>query len=97
MINLIKNSVESLLDTKDQTITISTYYRDDERPVIEVADNGKGIQDDIMENIFMPFFTTKTDGMGIGLSLARQIMRLHKGTISAMSIPGTETKFSLIF
>ena len=97
LINLIKNSVESLLDTKDKTITISTYWGDEKRPVIEVADNGKGIPDDIMENIFIPFFTTKTDGMGIGLSLARQIMRLHKGTISAISVPGKQTKFSLIF
>ena len=97
LINLVKNSVESLLDTKDKIITISTYYRDDERPVIEVADNGKGIPDDIMENIFMPFFTTKSDGMGIGLSLARQIMRLHKGTISAISVPGKKTKFLLVF
>ena len=51
--------------------------------MIEVADNGAGIDDEIMEKIFLPFFTTKEKGSGVGLSLARQVMLVHKGSISA--------------
>ena len=96
LINLLLNSVESLAEIEMKTITIKTFSKD-QRTIVEISDNGKGIQDDIIDNIFMPFFTTKPDGMGIGLSLAQMIMRLHKGKIMVMSTPGTETKFSLIF
>jgi two-component system nitrogen regulation sensor histidine kinase NtrY len=57
-------------------------------------DNGPGVPSDIMDDIFIPFFTTKENGTGIGLSLARQIMRLHNGTVHVQSRPG-ETIFSL--
>jgi nitrogen fixation/metabolism regulation signal transduction histidine kinase len=96
LINLINNSVDSLKSTDNKTITVSTFSKD-QKTVIEITDNGDGIQDDIIDNIFMPFYTTKSEGMGIGLSLAQQVMRLHKGTISAMSIPGVETSFFLTF
>ncbi len=64
---------------------------------IHVVDNGKGIKPDLMEKIFIPFFTSKKDGSGIGLSLSRQIMFMHKGSISARSNPGLETRFTLKF
>ena len=65
--------------------------------LIEVSDNGPGIVAEALEKIFIPFFTTKPEGSGIGLSLCRQIMRLHRGTINARSRPGVETVFTLRF
>ena len=67
------------------------------QPVIKVIDNGKGIPEDILDNIFVPFFSTKEKGEGIGLSLAREIMRMHGGIISARSERGKRTEFTLTF
>ncbi|MBU2553770.1 MAG: ATP-binding protein, partial [Bacteroidetes bacterium] len=67
------------------------------RVTIEVADNGKGINQDILDKIFMPFFTSKKTGSGIGLSLSRQIMQMHKGTINVRSKPGEGAVFTIIF
>ena len=65
--------------------------------LIKVLDNGTGIPNDLIENIFTPFFSTKEKGSGIGLNLSRQIMRLHDGSISVVSKPGVHTEFSLQF
>jgi two-component system nitrogen regulation sensor histidine kinase NtrY len=65
--------------------------------IIRVVDNGSGITEEAMEKIFIPFFTTKKEGSGIGLSLARQIMRMHRGSISVQSKPNVETVFTLRF
>jgi signal transduction histidine kinase len=62
-----------------------------------VIDNGQGILDDVIDKIFIPFFTTKQSGSGIGLSLSKQIMRLHGGSITAQSIPNKETIFNMTF
>lgn len=97
LINLIKNSIESVKNSNNKTITISALYNSDNQVEISVSDTGKGITDEIIDKIFMPFFTTKEEGSGIGLSLARQIMRLHGGSISVQSVPNKETKFRLIF
>ena len=67
------------------------------RAMIQVVDNGPGILKDVLDMIFIPFFTTKQNGSGIGLSLSKQIMRQHGGTISASSTPNVETVFSLKF
>ncbi len=67
------------------------------RIVLKVIDNGPGIPEEIQEKIFIPFFSTKKDGSGIGLSLARQIMRVHGGNIRVNSKANNETIFSLIF
>jgi signal transduction histidine kinase len=64
---------------------------------IQVADNGPGIPAEILEHIFVPFYTTKKTGSGVGLSLARQIMRLHKGSIAVQSATGEGTKVVLSF
>ena len=64
---------------------------------IQVADNGPGIIEEALEKVFIPFFTTKQDGSGIGLSVSRQIMRLHRGTIGVHSKPNVETIFALRF
>jgi signal transduction histidine kinase len=65
--------------------------------VIQVIDNGPGIPEDLYEKIFIPFFTTRKEGSGVGLSLSRQIMRVHKGGITVYSVPNKETVFTLSF
>jgi len=67
------------------------------RIIIEITDNGYGITPDILDKIFIPFFTSKKDGSGIGLSLSRQIMHLHKGNISVKSQPDEGSVFTLTF
>ncbi|PJB81899.1 MAG: hypothetical protein CO090_02940 [Acidobacteria bacterium CG_4_9_14_3_um_filter_49_7] len=67
------------------------------RASLRITDNGPGIDQDAMDKIFIPFFTTKKNGAGIGLSLSRQIMRVHKGSITAASVPGVATTFLLKF
>lgn len=100
LLNLVNNSADALIsksESKEKLIEISGSAGEDHRPLIMVKDNGIGIPDVLLENVFIPFFTTKEHGSGIGLSLARQIMKLHGGTISVFSKPGVETVFSLVF
>lgn len=94
MINLINNSRHALAGTINPEIQISAKI-DHDQVLIEVKDNGSGIPEDMIGNIFIPFFTTRAEGSGIGLSLSRQIMRLHGGSISVKSEPGIETIFTL--
>jgi two-component system, NtrC family, nitrogen regulation sensor histidine kinase NtrY len=100
LLNLVNNASDAVsgnMNGKERNIEIMGSTTGDQHPVISVRDNGSGIPDDLIENIFIPFFTTKEHGSGIGLSLSRQIMKLHGGTISVFSRPGIETVFSLIF
>ena len=100
LLNLVNNASDALLSrsgSRDGLIEISGTLNTDRRPVISVSDNGSGIPDELIGDIFIPFFTTKDNGSGIGLSLARQIMKLHGGTISVFSKPGAGTVFSLVF
>jgi len=97
LINLIKNSVHALEGREDGCIQIKGYYNKRGRPTIQIIDNGQGILPDVLDKIFIPFFTTKRSGSGIGLSLSRQILRLHGGSITAQSVPEEETVFSLTF
>jgi len=97
IINLIKNSIESLSNAKDPSIWINSYINERKKVKISVRDNGSGILDNDLENIFVPFFTTKEKGSGIGLSLSRQIMHLHNGNISVKSEANKETIFTLHF
>jgi signal transduction histidine kinase len=97
LINLVKNSVQALEGRENAAISIRGYYNKRGRPTIQIQDNGPGILPDVLDKIFIPFFTTKKSGSGIGLSLSRQILRLHGGTITAQSIPDKETIFSLTF
>jgi two-component system, NtrC family, nitrogen regulation sensor histidine kinase NtrY len=96
LINLIKNAGEALYNKKDGTIHLKAFNADDVT-LIEVADNGIGISSDIIEDIFVPFYTTKKNGSGIGLSLSKQIMQNHNGTISVISTPDKGSKFTLKF
>ncbi len=96
LINLIKNSVEALSGRKNGTIHLKAFNTDDSI-VIMVEDNGPGIPHEIIEDIFVPFYTTKKSGSGIGLSLSRQIMQNHDGTISVNSSPDKGSEFTLKF
>jgi signal transduction histidine kinase len=96
IINLIKNSVQALSETENPEITIDAI-KINEHIQIQVIDNGAGISPEVLDNIFIPFFTTKEKGSGIGLSLSRQIMHLHGGNITVKSEPNVETVFTLIF
>ncbi|UZR92964.1 sensor histidine kinase [Chondrinema litorale] len=102
LINMVKNAVQALgemgeEENANKTIMLSAYQNSNNRPVISINDNGPGIDKDAIDRIFIPFFTTKKSGSGIGLSLSRQIMRKHKGTITANSNPGEGTTFNLVF
>jgi two-component system nitrogen regulation sensor histidine kinase NtrY len=97
LINLCKNALEAVNGVTRPKIKLKAGTDGLGNPVIKVIDNGKGITKEVAEKIFIPFFTTKQQGSGIGLSLSKQIIRLHKGTIGVTSTPGVETVFSLRF
>jgi nitrogen fixation/metabolism regulation signal transduction histidine kinase len=97
LINLVKNSLQALDGCAKGKIQIRGFYNKLGRPTIQVIDNGQGILGDVIDKIFIPFFTTKRSGSGIGLSLSRQILRLHGGTITAQSKPNEETIFTMTF
>jgi two-component system, NtrC family, nitrogen regulation sensor histidine kinase NtrY len=91
LLNLLNNSIDALNGRDDKLIRIRATNLSDGKVKFELEDNGSGIDADELEKIFIPFYTTKEKGSGIGLSLARQIMRLHKGTITVSSIKGKHT------
>mgnify|MGYP006291305365 CR=1 FL=1 len=97
VINLILNAMDAVKETEDPKISILASLNSNNRVVIDFKDNGSGIKPDIMDKIFMPFFTSKKHGSGIGLSLSRQIMHLHKGSITVKSKLGEGTIFTLTF
>lgn len=97
LINLIKNAIHATTGKAGSKITLKANMDERSRVMIQVIDNGTGILEDVLEKVFIPFFTTKSKGSGIGLSLSKQIMRNHGGTLSAYSIPNRETGFTLKF
>jgi signal transduction histidine kinase len=78
-------------------ITLSSVALLNKRIQIKIADNGTGIAEELLDKIFIPFFSTKKSGSGIGLSLCKQIMMLHKGNIQVFSVVGEGTAFVLTF
>ncbi len=96
IINLMLNAIDAVKDNEKPIIRMVASEVNN-KIKIEIRDNGYGIKPDIMDKIFMPFFTSKTHGSGIGLSLSRQIMHLHKGNISVRSKPDEGTIFTLTF
>lgn len=96
IINLLLNALDAVKDRENPKIALLATEVNG-RIKIEVKDNGAGIKPDIMDKIFMPFFTSKKHGSGIGLSLSRQIMHLHKGSISVRSKPDEGSVFTLMF
>lgn len=97
LINLIKNAMEAVASCEGTFIEVAIAQPKPTRTLIQVRDNGCGIEEEHINNIFVPFFTTKKEGTGIGLSLSRQIMRLHKGSITVKTEVGEGTLFTLEF
>ncbi|MDH5385736.1 MAG: ATP-binding protein [Candidatus Aminicenantes bacterium] len=97
LINLLLNALHAVEGQKEARINLDAKLDGRGRIIIQVKDNGRGITKENLEKIFIPFFSTKEGGSGIGLSLSRQIMRLHHGSIGAHSDPGVETVFTLRF
>lgn len=97
LINLIINAMSALAGRGNPEIILSARTNERGKIIIRVTDNGFGIPEDVQEKIFVPFYTTKKDGSGIGLSLSRQIIRAHGGNIRVSSIPNKETTFTLRF
>lgn len=97
LINLIKNAIQAFDDQVDKKIDLIAVANEKGRAIISVKDNGAGIDADAQEKIFIPFFSTKKTGSGIGLSLSKQIMRQHEGRITVKSKLGEGTEFVLRF
>ena len=97
MINLMVNAIEAVKDRPNPRIMLTGYVANNRKVVIKVADNGNGMPAEILDKIFVPFFSTKKSGSGIGLSLCKQIMMLHKGNIQVQSMEGQGTAFLLQF
>jgi len=96
LINLINNSIHALEGKENPTIKMSCNIESD-KTVILINDNGFGIEEKIMNQIFIPFYTTKKNGSGIGLSLSKNIMKKHGGNLLVSSEVGIYTTFSLVF
>jgi two-component system nitrogen regulation sensor histidine kinase NtrY len=97
LINLVLNSIGALSNSTAPQIRLESEIDKSGGVLIHVIDNGPGIPEELYDKIFVPFFTTRKEGSGIGLSLSKQIMRLHKGGITVHSIPDKETVFTLRF
>jgi two-component system nitrogen regulation sensor histidine kinase NtrY len=97
LINLIVNAIEAVKDCEHPRIILSAGITNTNKVVVKVSDNGYGMNEEVMQNIFIPFFSTKKNGSGIGLSLCKQIMMLHKGNINVQSVEGKGTAFALQF
>ncbi len=98
LINLIINARDALRDVAtDPQIILSAVANEAGKVEIKVSDNGCGITDEVLENIFVPFFSTKKSGSGIGLSLSKEIMKLHGGFINVYSVVGRGTAITLHF
>ncbi|WP_186754004.1 sensor histidine kinase [Echinicola salinicaeni] len=97
LLNLIKNAIHSLADQDNGQIELSGEKDESGRVALRVTDNGPGISPSMLQKIFVPFYTTKKDGSGIGLSLSKHIMKLHHGNIEIKSKPQVKTVFSLHF
>ncbi len=97
LINLVVNAIEAIKDKAEPRIMLTAYISNNRKTVIKVADNGHGMAEALLDKIFIPFFSTKKSGSGIGLSLCKQIMMLHKGNIQVHSVEGKGTSFQLQF
>ncbi|RZJ87702.1 MAG: GHKL domain-containing protein [Chryseobacterium sp.] len=96
LINLVTNSIHAVDDIENAVITIN-YRLEANKLAIDVTDNGKGVDQELIEKIFVPFYTTRKNGSGIGLTITRNIMKMHQGNVEVNSIPFERTTFSLVF
>ncbi len=97
LINLLTNALEALQAQPAPRLRLAGYAQEPHRVVLEVADNGAGIPAAQLEEVFVPFFTTKATGSGIGLSLSRQMMQVHRGSVQVQSTEGAGSQFYLLF
>jgi len=97
LINLVKNAFQANADNPEGKVKIVSEINQNNRPEIRVIDNGVGIASEVLDKIFVPFFTTKEKGSGIGLSLSRQIMQMHGGSLKVISVPGKITTSIVVF
>ena len=97
LINLLVNAMEAVKDKSHARIVLSAFATLGNRVILKIADNGAGMSPEIVDKIFIPFFSTKRSGSGIGLSLCKQIMMLHKGNIQVQSVEGEGSAFMLQF
>jgi signal transduction histidine kinase len=95
--NILINSIQAMENSDKKRISISAASNYQNRIIVKIADNGAGIPEEELDQVFIPFFSTKEDGSGIGLSLSRQIMQLHNADISISSRPGEGTEVCLVF
>ncbi len=97
LINLVKNAIEAVPEQSKPIVSLKGDVDIDGNVYIKIRDNGQGIEPEALERIFIPFYTTKKSGSGIGLALSQQIMQLHKGTLTVDSEPDRFTEFTLKF
>lgn len=97
MINLLVNAIEAVKDRDEPRITLSAEAQNNGKTLVKITDNGMGMPHELLDKIFIPFFSTKKTGSGIGLSLCKQIMLLHKGNIQVLSTEGKGSSFILQF
>jgi signal transduction histidine kinase len=97
LINLVVNAIEAVKEKEDPKIILSAEHSTNKKTVVRVADNGQGMHEEVIEKIFVPFFSTKKSGSGIGLSLCKQIIMLHKGTLQVQSVEGKGSVFTMQF
>jgi signal transduction histidine kinase len=96
-LNLILNAIDAVQEMKNPSLIIKAQSENENHVIISFKDNGNGISESEIENIFIPFFTTKDKGSGIGLSITKQIMFMHKANIVVKSEPGAGAEFTLTF
>ena len=97
LINLCKNALQAVREQEHGKVQLIAGLDREGTKFIEVRDNGPGIPAELMDEIFVPFFTTKTEGTGIGLSLSKRVMQLHGGSLTVLSVPNQHTIFRLAF
>ncbi len=97
LINLIKNSIQAIADSENGIIKLSAEINERGKAVIKIIDNGPGISEEIIDRVFVPFYSTKKEGSGIGLSISQSIIRAHNGSMSVQSTPNEETVFTIVF
>ncbi|MFI3279722.1 MAG: ATP-binding protein [Rikenellaceae bacterium] len=97
VVNLLKNAVQAVENNPEKYIEVRVYIREDENVVVEVCNNGPQIAPEVIENLFLPFFTTRKGGKGIGLSVSKRIMQLHGGSLTLSVNQVDRVVFSLLF
>jgi len=96
LINLVTNSIYAVEEVENPVVEIN-YRLEQNKLFLEVTDNGKGVDPNLADKVFVPFFTTRNNGSGIGLTITRNIMKMHQGSVELRSSPFEKTVFSLVF